>query len=273
MNEIYRYYEIFDLAPETSLEEVKKAYRDLVKVWHPDRFHDNQRLQKKANEKLSEINEAYEKITLYISQKAQIISEERIYEEQSGRDSQERKDSQTFCEVDLISLLGKSKDSIEVNHYISSLNERPAAKSYYFSSINGPVDHSRSFYYNFTDNCIDIIIENNILTTIFLYSKGFKGINLRQYRGSIPHDLNLSDERQTTKNKLGFPSKSYRINDWGAVKDIWIFPKYSISVEFNSVYDSMSMSTIALSVVQAVKEKEKGKWWQELWKGLSGEKV
>jgi curved DNA-binding protein CbpA len=32
----------------------------LVNVWHPDRFVDNQRLQKKAEDKLKEINGAYE---------------------------------------------------------------------------------------------------------------------------------------------------------------------------------------------------------------------
>ena len=68
MNEINRYYKILELEPAASLEEVKKAYRDLVKVWHPDRFSDNQRLQKKANEKLAEINAAYKEIIIFIKQ-------------------------------------------------------------------------------------------------------------------------------------------------------------------------------------------------------------
>lgn len=141
------------------------------------------------------------------------------------------------------------------------------------------MDYSRSFYYEFKKNCVDILIENNILTTIFLYSKGFKGINLSQYRGSIPHDLKFSDDRQTTNNKLGLPSKSLRggyFGEKGAWEDKWVFPKYSILVKYNSMYDNdgrMSMSTIVLNVVRPVPVKEKGKWWQELWKGLSGEKV
>ena len=32
----------------------------MAKVWHPDRFGHDERLQKKAQEKLKEINEAYE---------------------------------------------------------------------------------------------------------------------------------------------------------------------------------------------------------------------
>jgi hypothetical protein len=39
--------------------EIKEAYRDLVKVWHPDRFGSDARLRRKAEEKLKEINDAY----------------------------------------------------------------------------------------------------------------------------------------------------------------------------------------------------------------------
>ena len=42
--------------------EIKAAYRDLAKVWHPDRFTHDPRLQEKAQEKLKEINEAYRQL-------------------------------------------------------------------------------------------------------------------------------------------------------------------------------------------------------------------
>ena len=57
-----KYYQILGLTPEASEEEIKQAYRDLVNVWHPDRFPYNQRLKKKANEKLIQINVAYENL-------------------------------------------------------------------------------------------------------------------------------------------------------------------------------------------------------------------
>lgn len=57
-----RYYHVLGVEPGASLEELKEAHRDLVKVWHPDRFGDDPRLQRKAQEKLKEINEAYEQI-------------------------------------------------------------------------------------------------------------------------------------------------------------------------------------------------------------------
>jgi cytoskeletal protein RodZ len=45
-----------------SVQELKSAYRDLAKVWHPDRFAHDPRLQQKAQEKLKEINDAYEQL-------------------------------------------------------------------------------------------------------------------------------------------------------------------------------------------------------------------
>jgi len=60
-----KYYEKLNLEPGASLQEVKKAYRVQVKVWHPDRFPSiSCRLQEKAHEKLREINEAYKKLEL-----------------------------------------------------------------------------------------------------------------------------------------------------------------------------------------------------------------
>lgn len=61
-----QYFEILELQPGATPDEVKTAYRDLAKVWHPDRFKsDSPRLKSKAAEKLAEINEAYEKIRAY----------------------------------------------------------------------------------------------------------------------------------------------------------------------------------------------------------------
>ncbi len=54
--------EILGLKLGASQEEVTEAYRDLANVWHPDRFVNNPRLQKRAEEKLKEINAAYEYI-------------------------------------------------------------------------------------------------------------------------------------------------------------------------------------------------------------------
>ncbi len=53
-------FETLGLTREATQEEVHKAYRELVKAWHPDRFPLESDEQKHAQEKLVELNLAYE---------------------------------------------------------------------------------------------------------------------------------------------------------------------------------------------------------------------
>ena len=55
-------YHLLEVEIGAPLEDVKRAYRELVKVWHPDRFAHDPKLQRKAQEKLKQINLAYELI-------------------------------------------------------------------------------------------------------------------------------------------------------------------------------------------------------------------
>lgn len=55
-------YKILELENGATFEEVKQAYKDLATVWHPDRFYNNARLQQKAQDKLKELNQAYEQL-------------------------------------------------------------------------------------------------------------------------------------------------------------------------------------------------------------------
>lgn len=59
MTECYTVLEV----PETaSVEQIRESYKNLVKVWHPDRFPNDPKLREKADQKLQQINAAYEKV-------------------------------------------------------------------------------------------------------------------------------------------------------------------------------------------------------------------
>ena len=65
--DIERCFEILELDRGASSDEIKQAYKDIVNVWHPDRFSSNPRLKQKAEEKLKEINVAYDTLKAYLS--------------------------------------------------------------------------------------------------------------------------------------------------------------------------------------------------------------
>ena len=55
-------YKVLGVSKNASDDEIKKAYRELVKKYHPDNYDANNPLRDLANEKMQEVNEAYDKI-------------------------------------------------------------------------------------------------------------------------------------------------------------------------------------------------------------------
>ena len=55
-------YEVLGVSTAATADEIKRAYRTLVKQYHPDHYKDHP-LEDLAKEKMQEINDAYDQLT------------------------------------------------------------------------------------------------------------------------------------------------------------------------------------------------------------------
>jgi hypothetical protein len=70
---------ILGLPPGATADDIHGAWRDLAKVWHPDRFPHDERLRRKAGDNLSRINQAHDALENYDpSQSPKISSRMRL---------------------------------------------------------------------------------------------------------------------------------------------------------------------------------------------------
>jgi len=96
--EIKQCYRALDLELGATPAEVKVAWRELVKVWHPDRFPNDAKLKAKGAAKLRDINRAYGILEAHL--KPQQPSQDRSTENKTSREHRpgpppkEQKDSQ-----------------------------------------------------------------------------------------------------------------------------------------------------------------------------------
>ena len=64
--EIHSAYQTLELPIGADLPQVQKAWREMVQVWHPDRFRDGSDLQRKAEERTKQINNARDILKRYL---------------------------------------------------------------------------------------------------------------------------------------------------------------------------------------------------------------
>lgn len=69
MTDLQKYLRMFNLKPSAVYSEVKAAYRRMVKEWHPDRYTDDPGMRLIAEDRIKEINIAYDFLARHFSQK------------------------------------------------------------------------------------------------------------------------------------------------------------------------------------------------------------
>src|SRR5208337_1269055 len=82
-------YKILGITPDTSFNNMRQAYRALVRVWHPDKYVNNPRLRDKAEKQLKQINIAYDRLINLFSERER-TSKEQEHKEQAERQRQEQ---------------------------------------------------------------------------------------------------------------------------------------------------------------------------------------
>ena len=65
--EIERCYRLLDITVSASLDDIKKAYKEKLKYYHPDRHADNPVLLKVATDKTRQVVEAYKTLVAFVN--------------------------------------------------------------------------------------------------------------------------------------------------------------------------------------------------------------
>lgn len=89
-------YEVLGVKPGASEDEIKRAYRELARKYHPDNYQNNP-LADLAEEKMKEINEAYDSLTRKGSSGYQA---QGGYQSQSGYQGQRQGQSYGYANAD-----------------------------------------------------------------------------------------------------------------------------------------------------------------------------
>lgn len=89
-----KYYEILEVNPKASIEVIEKAYKVLVKKYHPDTYEGEGKIY--AEQRLRDINEAYKILSdeflreQYDSELQKEITEERIFKNKNQKNNKSK---------------------------------------------------------------------------------------------------------------------------------------------------------------------------------------
>ncbi|WP_394774461.1 KTSC domain-containing protein [Flavobacterium sp.] len=97
-------------------EEIRKAYRKQVKLWHPDKFPNDYNKQILALEKCKQINEAYSFLENYIPLLNKTTSKEdfipRTKKQQEKYNDPNQRSNKSFLNIHRIRVISSKLDSV-----------------------------------------------------------------------------------------------------------------------------------------------------------------
>ena len=179
-------YKILGVPEDASDEEIKKAYRELARKYHPDNYHDNP-LEDLAQEKMKEINAAYEQITKERASGRRTGGAGGAY----GGGSYGYGGYQSY---------GGSGSSQSYSGQSSVLQQARIA-------INtGNISRAEALLANYSDHNA----EWNFLKGVVCYRRGWMDEALRYYRTAVQMDPGNAEYRQALDYMEGTDDTAYR---------------------------------------------------------------
>lgn len=136
-------YKILGLQPDATADEIKKAYRQMAKIYHPDLHPDDPDI----HEKMNAVNEAYDMLThptKYANKRAQeeakaqpndfqVVSEREMTAQQVARPTVQPEDSPEIQQAVAYLNNNQFQDAIQVLTHIPSTGRN--ARWYYLSAL------------------------------------------------------------------------------------------------------------------------------------------
>jgi len=108
-------YKVLGVSPNATDDEIKKAYKALVKKYHPDKYRDSD-LADLATQKMSEVNAAYDQIT-------------KMRENERQRRKAESRHNSGSSNYSGSSFSGGSSDFAQIRAYLASGNNYEAEQA------------------------------------------------------------------------------------------------------------------------------------------------
>ncbi len=181
-------YEVLGIKENASQEEIKKAYREKVKQYHPDQYGDNP-LKDLAEEKLREINEAYDTLMKKTSSNNYGYSNSNSGYNQSSSYSQNHSNSSDLNGFQQVRMDINRGDIPSAENRLNSISNRNAEWQFLMGMV-----HLRKGWYDSAYNLINTACRmepNN-----FEYKQALNQLHNRQnsYRNTYYGQRNSSND-------------------------------------------------------------------------------